>query len=363
MTISKLEDIRSALHQALEVLAPVRECALLDYPANYNLGDHLIWLGTIFYLSSLNIKIKYATSITDFSKAQLEQKVGDAPILLNGGGNLGDLWPKFQSFREQIVSQYRDRPVFILPQSIYFRYQDNLKKAAEIFNAHPDLTLFVRDNYSYKIATEYFVNCRVVKSPDMAFELVNLPKLPITQNSNSILYLCRNDREKKSSFSPAALEIPNLVVEDWISFQWMSKLPEDWIYIPGLVRLIREGWQRGFANPVEWLSRQKWEKLHPCATYFSHLDRPGIHRKSWSMMHSGIYQLKKHRLFITDRLHAHILGLLLNIPHVVLPGSYYKIEAFYNTWTYQLPFARLVTDPAQVKVALEKLSSDCQVNQ
>ena len=43
--------------------------------------------------------------------------------------------------------------------------------------------------------------------------------------------------------------------------------------------------------------------------------------------------LSKGRAVITDRLHAHILCVLLGIPHVVLDNSYGKVRSFYDTWT------------------------------
>ncbi|NCS04029.1 MAG: polysaccharide polymerase [Microcystis aeruginosa G13-11] len=355
--LSTPQDVKDALHQSLSVLRSLEECALLDYPNHSNLGDHLIWLGDIFYLSkTAKIKIKYTAHANIFSEDDLERKAGKSPIIFHGGGNLGDLWAKYQNFREKIIARYHDRPIFILPQSIYFKSQENLQKTAKIFNSHPDLTIFVRDDYSYAIAGEHFGNCRIIKAPDMAFEMVNLPALPnITATKNSILYIDRVDTERNSAFSASKLEIPDLVVEDWISLQWMNKLPEKWVYIPGLARLIREGWQRGLATPNQWLSRQKWQLFHPWASVFKDIDNPRLHQKSWSLMHSGIYQLKQYPIVITNRLHVHILCLLLDIPHLVFPGSYYKIKAFYDTWTHQIPIAKLVEDPLQTKVALQEL--------
>jgi pyruvyl transferase EpsO len=354
---SELQNIRTNLDKALEILSPVKECALLDYPKHYNLGDQLIWLGNIFYLHNvLKIKIKYATSLDDFSDANLKRNAGKAPILLHGGGNLGDFWPRSQVFREKIISVYKDRPIFILPQSLYFKKQENLQKVASIFNSHPDLTIFLRDDYSYEIATQYFTDCRLAKAPDMAFSMVELPELSVSSPSrDSLLYLYRKDGENNLDFSPEVLGIPNLVVEDWISYQWMTKLPKDWVYIPGLTKLIREGWQRGLSIPRQWLSRQKWENFSSSASIFGQLDNPSIHRKSWSMMHAGIYQLNQHRLVITNRLHGHILCSLLNIPHILLPGAYYKNEMFYNSWTHRLPLARFVKAPELVKPTMEEL--------
>jgi pyruvyl transferase EpsO len=355
--LSTASDVKAYLHQALSILTPLEECVLLDYPNHSNLGDHLIWLGDVLYLTrTAKVKIKYVADPQSFSEETLERKADKLPIIFHGGGNFGDVWAKYQLFRERIIARYHDRPIFILPQSIYFKSPENLKRTAEIFNAHPDLTIFVRDDYSYSIARESFINCRIIKAPDMAFEMVDLPDLPkITPTKNSILYIDRVDVERNSAFSPSKLEIPDLVVEDWISFQWMNKLPKDWVYIPGLAKLIREGWQRGLATPNQWLSRQKWELFHPYASVFKEIDNPPLHHKSWSLMHSGIYQLKPYPIVITNRLHVHILCLLLDIPHLVFPGSYYKIKAFYDTWTHQIPIAKLVEDPLQTKLALQEL--------
>lgn len=81
-------------------------------------------MGTVFYLTDvLKTKIKYtAAGIADFSEEEMEKQVGKTPIILQGGGNLGDLWSNHQKFREYIISKYRDRPIVIMPQSIYFEH-------------------------------------------------------------------------------------------------------------------------------------------------------------------------------------------------------------------------------------------------
>lgn len=368
LDLSTPEKIRDILHQALGNLGSLKECALLNYPNYPNIGDHLIGTGTVMYLSEvLQAKIQYVASTEDFSEEKMEKKVGKAPILLQGGGNLGDLWSHHQLFREYIIAKYRDRPIIIMPQSIYFAHPENLNKAAAIFNSHPDLTLFIRDNYSYELASQLFFNCQVIKAPDMVFQMASMPLLSFNLNpKRPIIYLCRDDSELNQAFAPDALEIPNLVVQDWVdSAKWIyrgrgqfGELKEWYWRIPGVVLLVREGWQRrGFANPREWIIRRRWERFHPYVDKFTTLYDPFIHRYSWSLMHTGIYQLSQSRLVITNRLHGHLLCILLGIPHILLPNSYYKNESFYETWTYQIPFCRFVKEPSQVKVATQELLS------
>ncbi|MDJ0712950.1 MAG: polysaccharide pyruvyl transferase family protein [Prochloraceae cyanobacterium] len=128
--------LHETLNEALGELKNFKQCFLLCYPDRYNVGDNLIWLGEILYLTNtLGIEVKYAASIESFSPQKMENIVGKAPILIHGGGNLGDLWSYYQSFYEKIVSQYHDRPIIILPQSIRFIHEHKLQRAKDIFNA------------------------------------------------------------------------------------------------------------------------------------------------------------------------------------------------------------------------------------
>src|SRR3546814_16823778 len=47
----------------------------------------------------------------------------------------------------------------------------------------------------------------------------------------------------------------------------------------------------------------------------------------------GISMLSQGRVIVTDRLHAHILSLLFDIPQVVLDNMYGKVSSFAEQWT------------------------------
>jgi pyruvyl transferase EpsO len=47
----------------------------------------------------------------------------------------------------------------------------------------------------------------------------------------------------------------------------------------------------------------------------------------------GVELLGSASVVVTDRLHAHVLSLLLGIPHVVTDNVSGKIRSFYETWT------------------------------
>lgn len=354
MTIFNPERIKEILHKALEKVENFEQCALLDYPEHRNIGDHLIWLGSVFYLSNVaKTKINYTAAIKSFSGSAMEKQIGKAPIFLNGGGNLGDIWPEYQLFREQIISRYRDRPIIIFPQSIYFANPSNLTKAALIFNSHPNLTLFARDQYSYEIALKNFYNCHIILSPDMVFQMVEMPGLSFQSNSElPILYHCRQDKELEPSFMSTSIDLPNLVVEDWLSFKLLEKFDDLPVGVD--IRQLSQS-QRNSETIQETVSWQKWYYHHPYAAIFNQLYNPSVHQKAWAFMHSGIQQFQQYRLVITNRLHGHILCTLLKMPHIFLPNSYHKNEMFYKTWTSQIPFCRFVKDASQLGANIREL--------
>ena len=93
--------IHRQLISALKPLENLKHCAFLGYPNQLNIGDHLIWLGSWLYLIDVNqTEVNYISSANDFNEDSFLITSQNSPIVFNGGGNLGDLWPKNQNFRE-----------------------------------------------------------------------------------------------------------------------------------------------------------------------------------------------------------------------------------------------------------------------
>lgn len=342
------QEIKTSLHKALEALGEIDNCALLDYPDHPNIGDSLIWLGEIFYLVDiLKTNISYLSSRKNFSNQQMEQKIGNSPILLHGGGNLGDIWPYYQNFRLKIISEYKENPIFILPQTIYFADSNNVKQTAEVFNAHPNLTIFVRDHHSYDFAKKHFGQCKNILAPDMAFQMLKMPGLTSKYESkNSILIHRRLDKEKKF-LSKELGNFSNTKIEDWASYR--DYLLKDSWSLRDRARAVRDGWI------PESISRYRWQNFHPYSKKLNALCSSDLQKKAWHRMHQGVYQFSQHKAIITDRLHGHILSVLMGIPHIFLPNSYYKNESFYQAWTHSVPFCRFVKDTSEIPTAFAEL--------
>jgi exopolysaccharide biosynthesis protein PssK len=294
---------RTALAELRDIQVEAPFC-LLDFPNHPNVGDSAIWLGTTIYLREhRGAEPSYVASLRAFSEAALRAAVPEGPIVIHGGGNFGDLWPRHHGFREHLLERFPDRAIIQLPQSIHFGHPEHAARTARAIARHGRFRLFVRDQASYEFATANF-DCQVRLCPDMAFFLGALDR-PGTPEVD-VCYLMRTDKERALG-APAGRPDYTSRVVDWLR---ESRLSIQVHKLLGVARGLRGG----------------------C------LDRSAI-RNAWydavarARVARGCRLLSSGRVVITDRLHAHILSLLLGIPHAVLDNSYGKLRRFLDVWT------------------------------
>jgi len=349
--------LQDFLHAGLEAIPRFERCALLDYPLHPNVGDHLIWIASLLYIERINgTKVSYTAPMNDFSLEAMKGAIGDGPIIFPGGGNLGDLWPSHQRLREWVIASCHDRPIYILPQTVHFISEMALNRAARIFNAHPDITVFVRDRKSYDLCQRWFHQCKILLAPDMVFHLSDL-QLPLYSefNRDSKLFLCRTDSELNQEFGSIDGVVEGLITQEWFAFgevgfrkawNWPT-----WLWqIPGASTVLGGFWRRRPESTEERRSRQEWLSIHPQSSTLDLEDERTL--RSWGYVHDAICQLNRFPLVISNRLHGHIMSILLGIPNVLLPDSYGKNEQFFDTWTQDVPFTQYIERAEQIVEAL-----------
>ncbi len=309
-----IESLRATIHATLgPLVADTQRVALLDLPTHSNVGDTAICLGTLAYLHEQGKTVCYSCDHSTYSRATLAARLGDGVILLSGGGNFGDIWKHPQRLREQVVRDFPRAKIIQLPQSIMFSDEREVERARTIFDAHPSLTLLLRDKRSLRFASEYF-RAPSLLCPDMALLLGNIARpAPATK---PVVWLARTDRERGPGAPPAGVATV------------------DWLDEPASLELRVERFLRGMV--VE----------HPRA---ERMLRSALSR-SWRRaaavrLRRGCALLGAGRVVITDRLHAHVLSLLLGIPNVILDNSYGKLHDFYQTWTSGCELVRWADDP------------------
>jgi exopolysaccharide biosynthesis predicted pyruvyltransferase EpsI len=297
---------REALRATLTpALGEQRTVALIDFPNHTNVGDSAIWLAALEWLRDAGVRVVYQCDKKSYRRDELRQALGHrGAILLTGGGNLGDLWETHQQLREKVIADFPDDPIIQLPQSIHFSSPSRLAQAQAILNRHQHLTLFLRDRESLAFAQRHFTATSAL-CPDMALYLqLARPGPPI----QPVVWLRRHDKEA------ATVEVPQANTEDWVD----APLPR--------IAALRDWLTRGMG---QWTYR----------------------RQAAAELRRGCAFLSRGEFVITDRLHAHILCVLMAIPHALIDNSYGKLSAFYHTWTQASPHARLATPEEAIALA------------
>jgi|AGTN01.1.fsa_nt_gi Exopolysaccharide biosynthesis protein len=351
------QTLRNELCKALSAIPQFEKCALLDYPQYQNAGDHFIWIACAYYLRSIrDSSVTYAASFHNFSNQQMEKSLGDGPIFFSGGGNLGDLWPEHQLFRERVIDANHHRPIVIFPQTIHFQDEHNLERASRSFNNHPSLTIFARDAESHRIAQTAFSHCQTILAPDMVYALAELerPQIANPESTNyrkprhKTLFLCRDDQETSPGFEELPGGLGPYTKDGWFNLQErhfdsskFASNPTSPANIPGAAFLYREVWQRRLHDPALWHSRTAWRRNSQAANLFSIRNA----RSSWAVLHDAIGQLSDYSFVITNRLHGHVLSNLLGIPNILLPNSYGKNLWFWSTWNQNDHHSRFAAKP------------------
>lgn len=302
-------EIRRSVEPLLEGRSSV---ALLDFPAHPNVGDSAIWLGELSLLADLGIgEPRYVCEAETFEPAALRRSRAGT-ILLHGGGNLGDLYPHHQELRERVIRSFPDRTIVQLPQSICFREQGNLERARRAIGEHPDIVLLLRDRRSLEFAREKF-EAPSQLCPDTAFWLGRQSRRERPRRDR--LWLMRTDGEAATRTTAIG---QTETVMDW--------LEDDRSAVFRVHRWLQP-----------WAARGGWGPLRRMAAGLLHWTYT---RQATDRLERGLRLLGSSRRVVTDRLHAHILCIMLGIPHAVMEDRYGKIDAFYRTWTSECDLAR-----------------------
>jgi exopolysaccharide biosynthesis predicted pyruvyltransferase EpsI len=285
----------------------VRSVALVDFPDHPNVGDSAIYLGEVEWLRrQCGLVPRYVSSVYDFSAAELQRAVPEGPILIHGGGNFGDIWPHHQDLREKVLTAFVGRRIVQLPQTIHFEDVAARDRAARKIAAHGDVLLLVRDQDSFDLARDVF-KCDVRLCPDMAMALG--PRRRHDEAQHDLLLVLRTDKER-ADHSP----LPTLPEDAVVC---------DWVHEPN-----------NFREPLRRWSVRRAALEAPVRILDPHYRRGQFYRAlAAHRVARGLRLLSSGRTVMSDRLHSHLLCLLLRIPHIVFDNNYGKLSSFIETWT------------------------------
>lgn len=294
------------LKQALTPLLPRgTPYALVDFPNYANVGDSAIWLGAVALMERLSGSLpRFACEHGNYNRAELAEHHPSGPIFIIGGGNFGDIYPRHQELRIRLMADFPDRDIIQLPQSICFSSPSSVKATADAIARHGRFTMLVRDHASLSFVKEN-LQCAVDLLPDMAFAMGALPR-PV-KPSSPLFMLLREDSEKAPYDRAPLQRRKDAVIADWALEP--DRLP----------RLTT--WKARFAMA----GRGGLDSAKGRVYLYQRLAETRLMR--------GLKMLASGERVVTDRLHAHILCTMMDIPHVVLDNSYGKITGYMNAWS------------------------------
>lgn len=283
---------------------------LWDLPYHINMGDTLIWEGELDFLKKTQFSLLNSCSAYTV-KYQILNK--DVVILLHGGGNFGDIYRSSQNFRNEVIKKYPNNRIIILPQSVHYNNEKNLKEDMEIFQKHNDLFVCVRDSWSYKTLLNFLDEKKLMLLPDMAF-CINPSKL-VPQISDKVLFMERIDCEAIENLN---VNFDYDFVSDWPSFENENTL----------TKVLRQDvFLQQVFNKIKYKSGVDIYK-----NFSKRLDSFMERDVKPFLLDEAIRFINQYGVIYTTRLHGCILGVLLGKEIHLMDNSYGKNKRFFDEW-------------------------------
>jgi pyruvyl transferase EpsO len=316
--MTNLQAIKDRLSTITSFIDTSRRFLYVDYPLHTNVGDLLINLGSEQFFSEQGLYIWRRYNYYDFPR-HISGICKDDVFLLHGGGNLGDMWFNFQSFRESILERYPQNQVIFLPQTVHFLSREREAASVGKMTAHRKLHVFARNYVSLGRLQRAGLK-GVSAAPDMAHSLAGVITPIGSEAREPSLQLIRRDLEE--SRPPSELITGAQASVDWDE---------------GVFPVSRKIIHRVVVNTVKGVGRYG-PALDLHRLWYWHRDK---------MISDGIALFSGYRSIVTNRLHAMLLGVLLGRKVTAWDNNYGKLSAYYDAWLRDLPGLTFHRKPAE----------------
>ncbi len=289
-----------------------KDFCIIDTPCHGNLGDHAIAIAEYGFIES-----KLNATACDFAGLDAEHYAKwlvkfisqKTVFLIHGGGFLGNLWPKAEYRLRGYLKAFANRKLIIMPQTVTFDMGTTVGRAffedsKKAYEAHPDLTIFVREAQSYDFMREHMPKVKCILVPDIVTTFDYTP--PKCDKKGAVLCM-RADHEKVLS------DDERRYIEDTVK----EKL--------GVAELV-------YSDNVKncRISHKAREK-----EVVAQLDLFG-----------------SAQLVVTDRLHGMVFAALAGTPCIAFGNSNGKVKMVYE-WIKGLPYVKFLNDMSDLPEAID----------
>lgn len=180
-----------------------KKCLFLGTPAHKNLGDH-----AIVYAQYKYIRDNFAgCQIFEMSKLEYEtyrrivsiMTSRKSLIVVDGGGNLGTLWPGEDNCIRDIVKRFSHNPLIVFPQTAYYDESDDGKRlyddTVKLINSRNKIRFMFRDKRSYDLFKDHVSSEKIVLTPDIVTYVDDANRKGNECRKNKVGICFRDDKE------------------------------------------------------------------------------------------------------------------------------------------------------------------------
>ena len=276
-------------------------------PHHGNIGDQAIVYATIKFFNDKFKDYKllefYRDDIYDYGYSIKKILNKDDIIILQGGGNIGNLYIKEEITRRFVLNKFKGNKIISMPQTMYFTNDEegNLEKikTKNIYSNIDNLLLLAREDKSYIDMKSLFQKNKVLEVPDIVFYLEDLFKE--SNDRDGVLVCLRSDKEsiykdkKKKFIEEINNHYKKVTLGDTVVNRFVDKE-----------------------------------------------DRKDELFNLWN-------QFRSSKVVITDRLHGMLFSVITKTPCIVLRSLDYKVIGTYE-WIKDLNYVQFVDDLDSEKI-------------
>ena len=269
----------------------------IDAASYNNLGDQAIALAMNYFIKDNFPEYEYMEVLEkDFVRNinRLKKSVDENDIIcLSGGGNMGNLYPRFEAIRRKTIKSFKNNKIIIFPQTI--DYENNkygnreFKKSIKIYNSNQNLIVCAREMNTYNKIKDVYK--RVILVPDIVLYLYK--KIIIENDKKYDVGIClREDKEAN------------------------------------ITNNFRKQIYNKFSNIIELTTMSD-------NNYINNSNREKLIKEK-------LEQFSKAKLIVTDRLHGMIFSILNGTPCLAIDNSNKKVSGVYNTIRDKINFVNII---------------------
>ena len=291
---------------------------LLDAASYNNLGDQAITYAISLFLKDLfgedcYVEISERELLRNLK--YLKKVICSEDILcLNGGGNMGTLYPRYEALRRKVIKAFPDNKIIIFPQTIDYESdlygKRELKRSGKVYNGHKHLVVCAREKKSFDLMKQLYKNVAFV--PDIVLYLKGRIALERAEKKDCVGICLRNDKEtvvsleqKKSMYS--AIKEAGFIVENLTT---MSDLHQMYLCSDDRLEALR----------------------------------------------AKLQEFSQYKCIITDRLHGMIFSLLSGVPCLAIDNSNKKVSEVLQVLDSAVPVQIIHSNEFEdIPVLIEKL--------